>query len=160
MSLSLEIFFVKTTYNNILLQSHYFGHYKVVFRLVSKHQDHTSQDHFCSVMEEFPVWNSEPINPRWWVEQLPLSVKRWQSSPQSSATLMIAHSSWWRVEEGVVVWVVMSLVREVIPILTWTFFSQHLGLFSTYGYWIGSHNLICLLLDPSKIIGQWYFITH
>ena len=22
-------------------------------------QDHTSQDHFCSVMDEFPVWNSE-----------------------------------------------------------------------------------------------------
>ena len=23
-------------------------------------QDHTSQDHFCSVIDEFPVWNSEP----------------------------------------------------------------------------------------------------
>ena len=45
-------------------------------------QDHTSQDHFCSVIDEFPVWNSEPINPRWWVEQVPLSVKRWQSSPE------------------------------------------------------------------------------
>ena len=22
-------------------------------------QDHTSQDHFCSVIDEFPVWNSE-----------------------------------------------------------------------------------------------------
>ena len=27
------------------------------------HQDHTSQDHFCSVIDEFPVWNSEPDQP-------------------------------------------------------------------------------------------------
>ena len=26
-------------------------------------QDHTSQDHFCSVIDEFPVWNSEPDQP-------------------------------------------------------------------------------------------------
>ena len=26
-------------------------------------QDHTSQDHFCSVIDEFPVWNSEPNQP-------------------------------------------------------------------------------------------------
>ena len=29
-----------------------------------KHQqDHTSQDHFCSVIDEFPVWYSEPDQP-------------------------------------------------------------------------------------------------
>ena len=27
------------------------------------YQDHTSQDHFCSVIDEFPVWNSEPDQP-------------------------------------------------------------------------------------------------
>ena len=26
-------------------------------------QYHTSQDHFCSVIDEFPVWNSEPDQP-------------------------------------------------------------------------------------------------
>ena len=26
-------------------------------------QYHTSQDHFCSVIDEFPVWNSEPNQP-------------------------------------------------------------------------------------------------
>ena len=26
-------------------------------------QDHTSQDHFCSVIDEFSVWNSEPDQP-------------------------------------------------------------------------------------------------
>ena len=29
-------------------------------------QDHTSQDHFCSVINEFPVWNSKSVTPRWW----------------------------------------------------------------------------------------------
>ena len=29
-------------------------------------QDHTSQDHFCSVISEFPVWNSKSFKPRWW----------------------------------------------------------------------------------------------
>ena len=29
-------------------------------------QDHTSQDHFCSVINEFPVWNSKSFKPRWW----------------------------------------------------------------------------------------------
>ena len=26
-------------------------------------QDHTSQDYFCSVIDEFPVWNLEPDQP-------------------------------------------------------------------------------------------------
>ncbi len=26
-------------------------------------QVHTSQDHFCSVVDGFPVWNSEPDQP-------------------------------------------------------------------------------------------------
>ena len=32
-----------------------------VFQLAEKFgiQDHTSQDHFCSVYDEFPVWSSE-----------------------------------------------------------------------------------------------------
>ena len=29
-------------------------------------QDHTSQDHFCSVINEFPVWNSKSVTPQWW----------------------------------------------------------------------------------------------
>ena len=29
-------------------------------------QDHTSQDQFCSVINEFPVWNSKSIKPRGW----------------------------------------------------------------------------------------------
>lgn len=33
---------------------------------MSDRQDHTSQDHFCSVIDEFPVWNSESIKPRGW----------------------------------------------------------------------------------------------
>ena len=31
--------------------------------LPDKCQDHTSQDHFCSVIDRFPVWNLEPDQP-------------------------------------------------------------------------------------------------
>ena len=55
-------------------------------------QNHTSQDHFCSLIDEFPVWNSEPVHPRWWVEQQFLSVKKGPTSKWGSAALMIAHS--------------------------------------------------------------------
>ena len=33
---------------------------------MSVNQDHTSQDHFCSVINGFPVWNSKSIKPRGW----------------------------------------------------------------------------------------------
>ena len=36
------------------------------FLQTSLSQDHTSQDHFCSVINEFPVWNSKSFKPRWW----------------------------------------------------------------------------------------------
>ena len=31
------------------------------FQKTSANQDHTSQDHFCSVINEFPVWNSKSV---------------------------------------------------------------------------------------------------
>ena len=82
-------------------------------------QDHTSQDHFCSVIDEFPVWNSDPINPRWWVEQSSLSVKRWQGSLRDL-------SHWWsltlqsrRVKGMAVVWVVNDSISGFQPFF-WT----------------------------------------
>ena len=36
------------------------------FLQTSLSQDHTSQDHFCSMINEFPVWNSKSFKPRWW----------------------------------------------------------------------------------------------
>ena len=58
-------------------------------RLVSR-QDHTSHCHFCSMIDEFPVWNSELIKPWWWVRRFLLSVKRCHSSQGQIDTLMIA----------------------------------------------------------------------
>ena len=44
-------------------QHHFFGSAGRFFSLCKNDQDHTSQDHFCSVIDEFPVWNSEPDQP-------------------------------------------------------------------------------------------------
>ena len=62
---------------------------KSKFRWVSI-QDHTSHCHFCSMIDEFPVWNSELIKPWWWVWQFLLSVKRFYSPLGETETLMIA----------------------------------------------------------------------
>ena len=53
-------------------------------------QDHTSHCHFCSMIDEFPVWNSELIKPWWWVRQFLLSVKRFHFPFEEIETLMIA----------------------------------------------------------------------
>ena len=58
-------------------------------RWVSR-QDHTSHCHFCSMIDEFPVWNSELIQPWWWVRQFLLSMKRFHFPSREIETLMIA----------------------------------------------------------------------
>ena len=70
-------------------------------------QDHTSQDHFCSVIDEFPVWNSEPDQP---------TMMSWAAGPEREKVLElfieILHiddrsSSYYRRMEGHgAVWVV------------------------------------------------------
>ena len=71
-------------------------------------QDHTSQDHFCSVIDEFPVWNSEPDQP---------TMMSWAAAPEreevSELSTEIGYiddrsSSYYRKMEGVgAVWVVL-----------------------------------------------------
>ena len=41
-------------------------------------QDHTLQDHFCSVIDEFPVWKSEPDQP---------TMMSWSASPEREKEL-------------------------------------------------------------------------
>ena len=75
----------------------------------TNYQDHTSQDHFCSVIDEFPVWNSEPdqtMMMRWAtfperekVSRFPLGdLKHWWSLTTQA----------WVVNGTVAVWVVMN----------------------------------------------------
>ena len=56
-----------------------------------QHYDHTLQDHFCSVIDEFPVWNSEPDQP---------TMMSWAAGPErekelesfrDNSSLMIAY---------------------------------------------------------------------
>ena len=68
---------------------------------------HTSQDYFCSVIDEFPVWNSEPDQP---------TMMSWAAGPEREKVLElnleILHiddrsSSYQRRMEGLgAVWVV------------------------------------------------------
>ena len=44
-------------------------------------QDHTSQDHFCSVIDEFPVWNSEPDQP---------TMMSWAAGPEREEVLELS----------------------------------------------------------------------
>ena len=53
-------------------------------------QDHTSQDHFCSVINEFPVWNSKSFKPRWW-DKVSHPEREAVQKIQFFWTLMIAH---------------------------------------------------------------------
>ena len=51
-------------------------------------QDHTSQDHFCSVIDEFPVWNSEPDQP---------TMMSWAAGPEREEVLELSRdpAHWW-----------------------------------------------------------------
>ena len=55
--------------NNIVLttilfrRSFCFSVWNLTYDLSWVHQDHSSQDHFCSLIDGFPVWNSEPDQP-------------------------------------------------------------------------------------------------
>ena len=74
----------------------------------TKQQDHTSQDHFCSLIDEFPVWNSEPDQ---------TMMMRWATFPEREKVPRLLSGDlkhWWSlatlfwVANGlVVVWVVM-----------------------------------------------------
>ena len=71
-------------------------------------QDHTSQDHFCSVIDEFPVWNSEPDQP---------TMMSWAAAPEREEVSELStevgyiddrSSSYYRRMEGTgAVWVVL-----------------------------------------------------
>ena len=71
---------------------------------------HTSQDHFCSLIDEFPVWNSEPDQ---------TMMMRWATFPEREKVLRLL--SWdskhwwslatplWAANKSVAVWVVRNL---------------------------------------------------
>ena len=61
-------------------------------KILWNHQDHTSQDHFCSVINEFPVWNSKSFKPRWW-DKVSHPEREADSKIQFLGSLMIAHCS-------------------------------------------------------------------
>ena len=75
----------------------------------TKQQDHTSQDHFCSVIDEFPVWNSEPDQ---------TMMMRWATFPEREKVLRLLSGDskhWWSLATplwaangSVAVWVVMN----------------------------------------------------
>ena len=48
-------------------------------------QDHTSQDHFCSVIDEFPVWNSEPDQP---------TMMSWAAAPEREEVSELSTEIW------------------------------------------------------------------
>ena len=66
-------------------------------------QDHTSQDHFCSVINEFPVWNSKSFKPRWW-DTVPHPER--EADPKPPVLLIIddrsllKHEQWWMGEQS------------------------------------------------------------
>ena len=67
-------------------------------------QDHTSQDHFCSVINEFPVWNSKSFKPRWW-DTVPHPEREADLKLQCFWSLMIAHCSIMSSDGWGIVWV-------------------------------------------------------
>ena len=83
----------------------------------TEEQDHTSQDHFCSVIDEFPVWNSEPDQ---------TMMMRWATFPEREKVSRFPSGElkhWWSltfpmwmVNGSVAVWVVLNR-------LSWATFS-------------------------------------
>ena len=62
----------------------------------STRQDQTSQDHFCSVIDEFPVWNSEPDQPTRMSWAASSEREKELKSTSDLISLMIAHLSYKR----------------------------------------------------------------
>ena len=73
-----------------------------------RNQDHTSDRHFCSLIDEFPVWNSEPDQP---------TMMSWATPPEREKVWELLHgclTHWWslathlwEVNGEVAVWVVI-----------------------------------------------------
>ena len=74
-------------------------------------QDHTSQDHFCSVINEFPVWNSKSFKPRWW-DTVPHPEREADRKLQCFWSLMIAHCSVMSSDGWGIVWVALPFMNH------------------------------------------------
>ena len=66
----------------------YIGHAVSYSDQATLQQDHTSQDHFCSVIDEFPVWNSEPDQP---------TMMSWAAGPEREEVPELSRdpAHWW-----------------------------------------------------------------
>ena len=78
------------------------------FLLRRSNQDHTSQDHFCSVINEFPVWNSKSFKPRWW-DKVSHPEREAVQKIHFSWTLMIAYCTLMCSDGCATVWVAFKL---------------------------------------------------
>ena len=79
-------------------------------KILAMVQDHTSQDHFCSVINEFPVWNSKSFKPRWW-DTVPHPEREADLKLQCFWSLMIAHCSIMSSDGWGIVWVAYFYVH-------------------------------------------------
>ena len=109
----LKVIFLTKSMIMSSIKRHFVSTFIRSYVTTTQFQDHTSQDHFCSVIDEFPVWNSEPDQPMMmsWApasereEVSDLSTEIWNIDDRSS--------SFYRWMEGVgAVWVVLCYFKE------------------------------------------------
>ena len=105
-----------------------------------QNQDHTSDRHFCSLIDEFPVWNSEPDQP---------TMMSWATSPEREEVPELHQGDlehWWslaslsRVADGLVaVWVVSGDFS-----MGWNNSSSN--------QWITQHQFICISISSLWLV--------